>query len=117
MNRILSTRDLLPSERRFLAAMDDLGFGRYEHTLIENGELVLDPWPATVRGVKFGADCPARTRTPSGEFELKRQVSEFFEYVRSVDRGEIRCLEIKHSVPFAMEVQHAPIDAPGGCHV
>jgi hypothetical protein len=104
VNRILSTRDLFPSERRFLVALDDIPFGRFEHMRIENGQLVLDPWPATVRGVKFGPDSPATTRTSSGEFDLKRQVVEFFEYVRSVHTGEIRCLEVKHSLPFSMEV-------------
>ena len=42
------TRDLLPSERRFVEAMSDVGFGRFELLRIEHGELVLDPWPITV---------------------------------------------------------------------
>ena len=105
MNRLTSTQDLLQSERRFLAAMNDLGFGRFEFLRIERGELVLDPWPTSVRGVKFGSEEPAVHRT-SDEFELKRQVVEFFQYVRAVDVGEIRCLEVRHRMPFAMEVEH-----------
>jgi hypothetical protein len=94
------------SERRFLAAITELGFGRFELLRIERGELVLDPWPATVRHVKFGsADAAMHKPLPDG-FELKAQVAEFFEYVRAVNEGEIRCLELRHGLPFSMEIQH-----------
>ena len=55
MNRVISTSDLRASERAFVAAMQRLGFGRFEFLRIDSGELVLDPWPTTVRGVKFAA--------------------------------------------------------------
>jgi len=105
MTPLTSTRDLLASERSFLAAMTELGFGRFEFLRIERGELVLDPWPTTVRGVKFGSE--ERTAHDSrDEFELKRQVVELFKYVREVDAGEIRCLEVRHCLPFSMEIEH-----------
>jgi hypothetical protein len=103
----ISTHDLLPSERTFVVAMQQLGFGRFEDLRIDNGEMVLDPWPTTVRGVKFGSEDPGTIRTPPDEFQLKRQVIELFEYVREVDAGEIRTLEIRHGLPFSMEVELA----------
>jgi hypothetical protein len=102
-----STRDLLPSERRFLAAMQQLGFGRLEFLQIYDGELVLDPWPATVQDVKFGAPGRNFSGAANGEFALKQQVAELFEYIRSVDSGEIRALEIRHGLPFSMEIELA----------
>ena len=108
MSRPMSTRDLLHSERRFVVAMYGLGFGRFEFLRIQTGELMLDPWPTTVRGVKFASEDPSTSRTPPDEFELKRQVTELFEYVRAVDAGEIRCLEVRHGLPFSMEVEHRP---------
>lgn len=102
-----STRELLPSENRFAAAMRQLGFGRFEFLRIDRGELVLDPWPTAVRGVKFGSEDSGTSRTPREEFELKRQVVELFEYVREVGAGEIRILEIRHGLPFSMEVELA----------
>lgn len=110
-----STRDLSASERRFLHEMHDVGFGRSESLRIERGELVLDPWPTTVRGIKFGSGDTAAHGPPLGDFELKTQVAEFFEYVRSVDAGEIRCLELRHGLPFAMEIEHRH-DGRGGSH-
>jgi hypothetical protein len=104
--RPTSTRDLSASERRFLDAMNDIGFGRFEFLRVERGELVLDPWPITVRGVKFGSVDAAPRKPIADDFELKGQVAEFFEYVRAVDAGEIRCLELRHGLPFSMEIEH-----------
>jgi hypothetical protein len=101
-----STRDLSTSERCLAEVMHDVGFGRFESLRIERGEVVLDPWPTTVRGVKFGSADTVTHKALRGDFELKAQIAEFFEYVRSVDSGEIRCLEVRHGLPFSMEVEH-----------
>lgn len=108
MSRPTSTRDLSPSERRFLIAMNELGFGRFELLRIKRGELVLDPWPTTVRGVKLGSENAAAGNRLLDEFQLQRPVAEFFEYVRTVDEGGIRCLEVRHSLPFSMEIMYRP---------
>lgn len=115
MSRPTSTHDLSASERRFLHEMHDVGFGRFESLRIERGELVLDPWPRTVRGVKFDSVDTAAHKPPPVDFELKTQVAEFFEYVRSVDAGEIRCLELRHGIPFSMEIEHRH-NGRGGSH-
>ena len=102
----VTTRDLLPSEVAFVAAMQQLGFGRFEYLQIRGGELVLDPWPASFRDIKFAT--PKISGKPElGADELRLQVAEFFEYVRSGDVGEIRILEIRHGLPFTMEVELA----------
>lgn len=111
MNRPTSTRDLRRSERRFAVGMNKLEFGRYERVRIEGGELVLDPWPTAVRGVRFGAAAPSKSLP--GEHELAAQVAEFFGYVRSVESGEIRCLEVRHGLPFSMEIDDLPSAAGG----
>ena len=86
--------------------MQELGHGRFECLKIERGEVVLDPWPSTVRKVKFGAGGPAGPKDRPTEFTLKRQLAEFFAYVRAVDAGEIRTLEIQNGLPFLMEIEH-----------
>jgi len=113
MSRPASTRDLRTPERAFVAAMRQLRFGRFESVRIERGELVLSPWPAMVRSVKFACEESASPQTSPDEFELKRQVVELFEYVRTIEAGEIRCLEVRHGLPFSMEVEHRP-SAGGG---
>jgi len=100
----VKTQDMLPSEATFLAAMRRLGFGRFEYLQIRGGELVLDPWPATVRDVKF-ATPPNTGKSAESNSELRPQVAEFFAYVRDVDAGEIRELEVRHGLPFSMEIE------------
>lgn len=108
------TSDLLPPERSFAAAMSSLGFGRFEDLRIERGQLVLDPWPVTVRDVKFGSHDPGAEKKPPAEFELKPQVAELFEYIRDVDDGEIRVLVVRSGLPFSMEIKLAGRPAQGG---
>jgi hypothetical protein len=99
-----SNRDLLPSERRFIVALNQLGFGRLEFVRIQRGELVLDPAPTVVQVLKFGS---AEWQPPSraADFELKEPLAKFFEYIRGVDDGAIRCLEVRHGLPFSMEIE------------
>lgn len=104
--------DLTPSEQRFLAAMRELGFGRFEYVQIRRGEIVLDPWPVAVRDMKFGTENTAE-RTARPDHQVKRQVAEFFEYTREVDAGEIRTIEIRHGLPFSMEVELAARELGG----
>ena len=107
MSRPASTAELLPSERMFVAAMSSVGFGRFEYLRIDRGELALDPWPAVVRDVKFCSHDPGAAKTLPVDFELKPQVAELFEYIRDVDAGEIRTLEVKSGLPFSMEIEMA----------
>ena len=105
-----TTFDLFPSERTFLGDMHRLGHGRYEFLRIRNSELALDPWPTAIRDVKFGAQDLGCEKELSGEFRLKRQVRQLFEYIRSVQVGEIRLLEVANGLPFSMRIQHMPED-------
>jgi hypothetical protein len=100
----VTIQDLLPSEVVFVASMQQLGFGRFEYLQIRSGELVLNPGPVTVRDVKFGS--PVMTgKTSAATSELQPQIAEFFAYVREVDAGEIREVEVRHGLPFSMEIE------------
>ena len=104
MTQPVTIQDLLPSEVAFVAAMQQLGFGRFEYLQIRGGELVFNPEPVTVRDVKFGS--PVTTGKPSAAtLELRPQIAEFFTYVREVDAGEIREVEVRHGLPFSMEIE------------
>jgi hypothetical protein len=112
--RLISTADLKPIERQFLVAMQRMAFGRFERVPIRDGSLILSPWPATVQEVRFGSESPV-FGTQSGDFDLKTQVVQLFTFVRGVDVGEIRCLQIKHGLPFLMEFENGP-KTPGAAH-
>lgn len=101
----LFASELRPSEQRLVAAMQRVGFGRFERLQILNGEPVLTPWPLMVRCIRFGCDSANKVRTETKEFALKHQVAELLQYIRSAGTGEILTLEFRHGLPFAMEVQ------------
>ena len=105
---LVSTHDLHPSERRFVTAMQELGYGRFESLEIHHGEFVLEPWPTTVRSVKFGHPAPSQMGGGSDEFELKKQIAELFAHVRSIRAGMIRVLEVRGGLPFCMEIADEP---------
>jgi hypothetical protein len=112
MNRPSSTHDLLPSERRVVGALRNLWYGRFERIRVCAGELVLSPPPLSIRTVKFGS-APLQAENLPSEFALKKQFAEFFEQVRAIGDGEIRVLEVRAGLPFAMEVEFRS-DATGG---
>jgi hypothetical protein len=99
-----STYNLRPSERRFVNAMWKLGYGRFESLRIQGGELVLDPWPTTIRSVKFGNPAPNQPDDRAGQFELKEKTAQLIEFVRSIKAGEIRILEVRGGLPFTMDI-------------
>jgi hypothetical protein len=103
-NRPTATRDLSPSERSFVAVLQQLGFGHLESVRICGGAVVFDPWPTVVKVLKFGV---VEIQPPDGsaDFELRRPMADLFEYIRGVDAGEIRCLEVRHGLPFSMEIE------------
>jgi hypothetical protein len=99
------TRDLSPAERSFVSALQKLGFGRIESIKVRRGELILDPWPTVVQVLKFGA---AQTESCNrrAEFDLKKPLVEFLGYIRGIEDGELRRLEVRHGLPFSMEIEH-----------
>jgi hypothetical protein len=103
--RPATTQDLFPSERSLLEIIRTLGFGQIEFLRISAGEPVMDPWPTVVRDLKLGTERYAAVSTTATEFDLKREAADLFEYTRDVDHGEIRCLVVRHGLPFSMEVE------------
>jgi hypothetical protein len=115
MTRSATTQELLPSERRFLAAMQALGCGRFEFLQVRHGELVLDPWPTTVRYVEFcgdgvGADRNARPCT----LEATGAAAWFFDYIINFGAAEILTLEVRNGQPVSMDIELAAEDIRGG---
>ena len=99
----LSTSELRPSELAFVRAMQKLEFGQFECVRIVGGELTLDPWPKMVKSIKFGGQ-ESSFAGNSSDFVLKQQVVQFIHCVRGLENGEIRQLEVRHGLPFAMDL-------------
>jgi hypothetical protein len=94
-----------PSRARLIEWMQRIGFGTIEQLVIRQGEPVLDPPPKVVRDVKFGAENGPRPESDLNDFVLKAQVRDLFAQFDVMGNGTIRCLEVKHGLPFRMQVE------------
>lgn len=85
--------------------MQRVNFGRIEDLTIRDGEPLPDPPPRVVRDVKLGGENGPRLESDLDDFALKSQVLDLFARFDSLGNGAIRCLEVKHGLPFRMEVE------------
>lgn len=106
MSGLIRKADLSPVRRRLLERMQRIDFGRIEGLVVREGEPVLDPPPRMMREIKFGGEEGLRRREPrSDDFALKAQVVEFFEFLDHLGSGTVERLEVKHGLPFRVNVE------------
>jgi len=96
---------LPPAGRRLVKLMQQINHGCIKGLVVRDGEPVLDPPPRIIRSVKFGGENGARPESRKEDFVLKEQVLDLFDWIESVQNGVIRHLEIKHGLPFRMDVE------------
>ena len=100
--------ELTAGRRRLVELMQRLNFGRVEQMPVRRGEPALDPPTRVVREVKFGGDNGPRPEARRDDFLLKAQVREFFAHLDALGDGVVAVLEVKHGLPFKMEVAGPP---------
>jgi hypothetical protein len=88
--------------------MTSLYFGRIEGLKVRAGEPVLDPPPTFIRTIKIGAEKGIPPGAIAEDFWLKHQMVELLDVITRVGEGDILSIEIRHGLPFAMEVEHRP---------
>lgn len=99
-----STKSSLSHSRaRLIECMQRLDFGSIEHLVVRDGEPVLDPPPCVIRDVKFGGENGPRPESNLDDFVLRAQVLDLLARLGSIGNGTIRCLEVKHGLPFRMQ--------------
>ena len=101
---MLPTRSSLSANRcRLVDTCSHVGFGRIERLLILGGEPRFDPPTLIITEHKFGADQAAVER--AADFILKPTVLDLLRVLDRVGDGSIRCLEIRHGLPFRAEIE------------
>ncbi|MGE0769298.1 MAG: hypothetical protein AB7L90_22880 [Hyphomicrobiaceae bacterium] len=100
-----SLLSLPPSRRGLLQQMQHLNFGRFEGLVIRDGQPVLEPPPTKVLEIKIGGENGPRPEIAAGDFLLKQQVVELFAFLDRLQNGVIDVLEVKHGLPFHMEMR------------
>jgi len=105
---LLKKSDLSREGQTLVEQMQRINFGRIEHLLVRGGQPVWADRSRVIRKVKLGGENSPRTESGYGEFELKRQVVDLFDQLERIGDGLIHSLEIKHGLPFAMDIEEFP---------
>ena len=105
---LLKKSDLSREGQTLVERMQRINFGRIEHLPIRGGQPVWADQSRVIRKVKLGGENTPRAESGYGDFELKRQVVDLFAQFERIDEGLIRSLEIKHGLPFAMDIEEFP---------
>ena len=84
--------------------MQQIKFGRIEHLRVWHGEPSFDPAPKVVKRLKIGGENGSRLEI-GPDFLLKGHVVELFEAIRELDTGVIRAIDVKHGLPFSVEME------------
>jgi hypothetical protein len=102
----IPTKSCLSHARvRLIELMQRINYGRIEALPVRRGEPVLDPPPRVIREVKFGGENGARPEVAKQDFILKAQVRDLFAQMEALGDGVIRCIDVKHGLPFKMTVE------------
>jgi len=101
----MNKKQLSEHQESLVEIMQSLNFGRIEDLPVHAGQPVLAPPPRVIREVKFGGDNGPRLEVANDDFELKAQVRELFAQMKVMGNGVIRCLEVKHGLPFRMTIE------------
>ena len=103
--RTVRKATLTPGRRRLLELMQEINFGRINELIIRDGEPVFDPPPHVVRKIKMRGKSGARSEACLADFTLKKEVTSLFEKLDGLGNGTVKSIEIKHGLPFSMEIE------------
>lgn len=107
MNELTPKSSLSAPQRRLVELMQRLNFGRIEDLIIRGGEPVFDPAPKVIQKVKIGGENGPRPEVACEDFLLKKQTIELLETITDRTEGRILAIDVKHGLPFAVEIELA----------
>jgi hypothetical protein len=108
----LRSQDLSPGQRSLVDLMHMHQFGRLEDMPVRAGRPILNSEVKVVRVARFGSAGDAAKVTRTDEFELKRQVRDLFEELKSLQDGTVIRLEFRHGMPLLLETTPTVVMEP-----
>lgn len=105
MNKATTKASLSLAQKHLLELMQEINFGHIEGLVIHNGEPSFKASSRIVREIRFGGENAPRPELKTGDFVLKAHVVDFFTHLKRLKNGTIENLEIKHGVPFRMNLE------------
>ena len=98
---------LPPTGKRLVRWMQEIGFGRIGPFPVQGGEPDFTHPPKITREIKFGGANGPHPKAGREDFALKSQVVDLFAQLEALGDGVVLWLEVKHGLPFRMQVEEA----------
>ena len=116
MNELTTKSSLSDSHRRLVELMQRLNFGRIQNLVVRDGApIFFDPAPKVIQKVKIGGENGPRPELSCDDFLLKKQTVELLEAIADLGNGTVLIIDVKHGLPFAVEIElAASVDTRGG---
>ena len=100
--------DLSTDQAEFVELMQRLAFGFIERLVVRDGHPVVEAHTRVIRDIKLGASNGPRPELALPDFALKASVQELLDVLAANGNATVRCLEIKHGLPFRIQVEDTP---------
>jgi hypothetical protein len=102
----ISKSSLSEAQGRLVQLLQNLNFGRIECLRVKAGEPIFEPEPRVIQKLKMGGDNTPRPEAALEDFWLKQQTVEMLTAIANLRDGEVLSIEVKHGLPFAIEIEH-----------
>ena len=96
--------NLSPAWQDLIRRMQRLNFGYFTNVCVENGEPKFDEHTGSVALYKFPGENAPRPESDLDDFALTAEACEFIEAVRKLRTKRIFKIQVRHGLPFQMEV-------------
>jgi hypothetical protein len=95
---------LSPGQRRILAIIEELGFGRIERLSVRSGQPWYDPAPRIVQEIKLGSEPERQPNRNCADLTLKKEFQSLFDQLSQVRDGIVD-IEVRHGLPFRLVLE------------
>jgi len=113
VNQPITKSVLSEPQSRLVELLQRINFGRVERLFVKTGMPVFEPPPRIIQKLKMGGDNAARPEADLQDFFLKRPTIEMLQAITDLGDGEVLSIEVKHGLPFAIEIEHCAEHARG----
>ena len=102
--RILRKSQLSPQRQWLVEEMQRLGWGWIKHLVVSNREPLPSPAPKKRPRHKLTGPRQRRVEVPAGDFILKEQVANLFDYMDEMGNGTVM-IEVADGLPADVTVE------------
>jgi len=105
LNQPISKSSLSDPYCRLVELLQDLNFGKIEALRVVGGEPCFEPPPRVIQTLKMGGQNGPRDEAGLPDFWLRQPMVDLLQTIREIGDGEILAIDVKHGLPFTVEIE------------